>query len=141
MILKFRSLAGILLLVASGAVLPSVAAAEPASSTNPIADETTSGVFNRAFFKNTPNFFRDQSIEHQFNNIFGQGTLIKNSYPENQDRRDANLVDIIYKDTLKQQVSSGPVLRTRDLPNPYSSSILELTSSHPNAGFETLPLR
>jgi len=34
------------------------------------------------------------------------------------------MVDIVYQNTLEQQVSSDPIIRTQDLPNPYETSIL-----------------
>lgn len=129
------NLSGILILIASVAILPAAAMAEPTSNKY----ETTADVIERAVFKNTPTFYRDQSIPDQFNSAFGVGTIIKNSYPENQDRRDAQLVDFIYKDALKQQYS--PTLRTQDLPNPYSSSLLHPDTTNPYRGFTPLPLR
>ena len=132
------NLAGVLILAASVAILPSTAIAQPISN-NASNHETTADVIERAIFKNTPNFFRDQSIPDQFNAAFGVGTIIKNSYPENQDRRDAQLVDFIYKDALKQQY--GPTIRTQDLPNPYSSSLLHPDTTNPYRGFTPLPLR
>ena len=137
--LRFRSLTGVSVIVAVATILPTAAMAEPTPTTDRSSYETTADVIQRAFFKNTPNFFRDQSIPNQFNNAFGVGTIIKNSYPENQDRRDADLVDFIYKDGLKQQ--SSPIIRTQDLPTPYSSSLLHPSTTYPDSGFNTLPLR
>jgi len=139
MSLRFRSLTGVSVLVATAAILPSAAMAEPTPTTDRSSYETTADVIERAIFKNTPNFFRDQSIPDQFNSAFGVGTVIKNSYPENQNRRDADLVDFIYRDALKQQ--SSPIIRTQDLPNPYNSSLLHPVTSYPDSGFNTLPLR
>ncbi|MBV8886173.1 MAG: hypothetical protein JO235_19570 [Chroococcidiopsidaceae cyanobacterium CP_BM_RX_35] len=133
-----RTLTGILILAASVAILPPTAMAQPTSN-NESNYETTADVIERAIFKNTPTFFRDQSIPDQFNSAFGVGTIIKNSYPENQDRRDSELVDFIYKDALKQQF--GPTIRTQDLPNPYSSSLLHPDTVYPYRGFTPLPLR
>ncbi|MBV9385754.1 MAG: hypothetical protein JOZ78_04925 [Chroococcidiopsidaceae cyanobacterium CP_BM_ER_R8_30] len=132
------NLAGVLILAASVAILPSTATAQPISN-NASNPETTADVIEQAIFKNTPNFFRDQSIPDQFNAAFGVGTIIKNSYPENQDRRDAQLVDFIYKDALKQQYS--PTIRTQDLPNPYSSSLLYPNTAYPDRGFTPVPPR
>ncbi len=123
MYFKLKSLIGALI-VASTAALPLAAKAQPLSSSTPSPNESTADTIERAYFKNDPTFFRDQSIPRQFNKIFGVGTVIKNSYPENEQRRDTELADTIYKDALRQQ-SGGKTMRTRDLPNPYNSSILQ----------------
>jgi len=126
--LRFISLTGVLVLVASATVFPSAVTAEPDSSAKPSDYETPADTFNRAFFKNDPNFFRNQSVGRQFDLIFGVG----NSFPENEIRRDGELVDTLYQDTLKQQGSSGPIIRTPDLPNPYNTTLLESPALNPN---------
>lgn len=133
--LSFRSLNGILILVAAAAVFPSAARSQttsPSAPTDQIAlirllkgNESVADTFNRAYFKNDPNFFRNRSVKNQLDLIFGPGSLIRNSFPENKINRDAELIDILYQDTLRQQVSSDPIIRTRDLPNPYETSILQ----------------
>lgn len=85
--------------------------------------ESVAETFNRAFSRNDPTFFRNRSIKRQIDLIFGPGTLRRNSYPENEIRRDAELIDILYRDVLNQQVNSDPVIRTLDLPNPYNTTI------------------
>lgn len=131
--LSFRSLTGVLVLVAAASGFPFAAIAQPTSSTQPSSNETIAETFNRAFFANDPEFFRNRSFGRQLDLILGPGSLIRNSFPENEIIRDAERVDNLYEATLEQQVSSDPIIRTRDLPNPYETSILRSRSLSPNS--------
>jgi hypothetical protein len=122
--LRFKSLNGVWVLVAAAIGFPCAAIAQPTLSTQPSGNETISETFNRAFFRNDPEFFRNRSIKRQIDLILGPGSLLRNSFPENEILRDAKLVDILYQDVLEQQASSDPIIRTPDLPNPYESTIL-----------------
>ncbi|MBR8840491.1 MAG: hypothetical protein DSM106950_42535 [Stigonema ocellatum SAG 48.90 = DSM 106950] len=86
--------------------------------------ETPNEVFERALFKNDPNFYGNQTFRRQLDWIVGTGSVFQNSFPENEIARDAELVNIVYHDILNQQVSNRPYLRTPDLPNPYNTSLL-----------------
>lgn len=143
--LRFRSLTGILMIVAA-ATVPVAATAQSASSSTSSGYATPAEVFNRVYFTNDPDFFHNDSAGRQLNFMFGIGSLLRNSFPENEITRDAELIDSLYKDTLKQQVSSGPIIRTRDLPNPYETSVLQNPSLKGNSPvaerevvFETQP--
>ena len=110
--------------------------------------ETPNEVFERAFFKNDPNFYGNQTLKRQINWIVGPGSLFQNSFTENEIARDAELVNIVYRDTLNQQVRSGPYIRTPDLPNPYNTSLLSSPRLNTNAlkvgtefRFESVPPR
>lgn len=112
------------LILFAAASFPSIAIAQPRINIQPEDNVTIPEAFERAFFKNDPQFFRNNSIERQVNVIFGPGSLFRNSFPENEISRDARLVHQLYEQVLNQQTSSDPVVRTPDLPNPYSTSIL-----------------
>ena len=108
--------------------------------------ETPNEVFERTFFKNDPNFYGNQTLKRQIDWIVGPGSLFQNSFPENEIARDAELVNIVYRDILNQQVRSGPYIRTPDLPNPYNTSLLtspRLNANHLKVGtefrFESVP--
>ncbi|MBA3922695.1 MAG: hypothetical protein H0X31_13750 [Nostocaceae cyanobacterium] len=88
------------------------------------AYQGTSDAFERAFYRNDTNFFQNRSPKRQLDAILGTGSLRHNSFTENEIKRDAELVEIVYRDGLRQQVSNDPYIRTPDLPNPYSSSLL-----------------
>ena len=115
----FSRLSSVLVMVVAATGFHSSAIAQPASSTQPKPDETLAETFERTFFTNDLTFFRNRSLGRQFNWIFGF-----NGYTENEINRDAARVDDLYRSSLKRQTSSDPVIRTRDLPNPYETSIL-----------------
>jgi hypothetical protein len=133
--LRFRSLTGVLVLVASAAVFPLAVTAQPRSSTQASGYETLPQVFNQAYFTNDPNFFKDQSVVRELDLIFG----FRDSFLENEIRRDAELVDFVYKSSLNQQVSSGSIIRTPDLANPYNTSLLQSPALNPQSSSQTLP--
>jgi len=90
-------------------------------------------VFERATFHNSGSFYAITGVSGQFNNIFGwrflrSQPLFKGSYIDNLFTLDARLVEAIYRDYLQQQ-TDGPVVRTRDLANPFNSSMLEADSA------------
>ncbi len=121
---SFKSLTGVLVFVAVATGFPFATVAQPTSSSQPNGNETMAETFNRAFFKNDPEFFRNRSFGRQLGLILGTPSSRGNSFPENEITRDAEVADVLYQDGLEQQVSSGPIIRTRDLPNPYQTSIL-----------------
>jgi hypothetical protein len=117
--LKFKPLGGLLVLLATIS-LPTAVSAQ----TETPKYETTNDVFNRAFFKNDPNFYGNNTFRRQIDWMLGPGSLFKNSFPENEIARDAELVNTVYRDVMSQQVSNDPYIRTPDLPNPYTTSIM-----------------
>lgn len=75
--------------------------------------------FNRAYYSHLGNFFDSHGIVPSLTFIFGVPNYVENSISQ-----DGRAVDRLYRDALKQQVSSDPVIRTPDLPNPYTGSVL-----------------
>lgn len=94
--------------------------------------ETASDVIERAYFKNSPDFYRNNTFRREIDWLLGPGTLFRNSFPENEIARDADLINKVYKDLLVQQATNDPYIRTPDLPNPYNSSILMSPRMNPN---------
>ena len=119
MALRFRNLSCVLVLVAAASGFPFAAMAQSTSSTQPSSTEAISETFNRAFFESDPEFFRNRSFGRQLDLILGL-----DSFTEDEITRDAERVNNLYEDALERQVSSDPIIRTRDLPNPYETSIL-----------------
>jgi hypothetical protein len=89
------------------------AIAQPTNST--FADR-----FEQAFFKSDPNFYQNRDWGRQFDWLLGT-----NGFSDNEINRDAQRVNDLYHAQLEAQTASDPVIRTRDLPNPYKTSILE----------------
>jgi hypothetical protein len=82
-------------------------------------------VFERAFFHNMNSYYESTGILDQINTQLGIYPFkVPAAFPENQIARDGELLHEIYKDALQQQ-SSLPRVRTRDLPNPFDTSLLE----------------
>ncbi len=143
MALKFKALNSLLVLFATAIAFPAVA-----NETEAPNYQTTSDTFEGAFFQNSPNFYSSDTFRSNIDFLFGPGSLFRNSFPENKIARDAELVNIVYRDVLYQQVSNDPYLRTPDLPNPYNSSLLmspRLNANKLKAGtefrFEEIPSR
>ncbi|MBE9169271.1 serine/threonine protein kinase [Pleurocapsales cyanobacterium LEGE 06147] len=115
-------------LVALEAVAPRLGKAENAQTEpteaqpQPISmmSESIPAAFNRAFFTHTGNAFENQNVLSQLNSIFGF-----NFYPEKQITLDGELVNSVYKDVLQLQTASIPPVRTRDLSNPFNTSLRE----------------
>jgi hypothetical protein len=142
--IKFKTLGGLLVLLAAGIAFPSVAFAQ----TETPRTETTSDVFERAFFSHDRNFYENGSLKRQLDSLLGSGSSFGGSFPENEIARDAELVNTLYHDVLTQQVGNDPYIRTPDLPNPYDTSLImspRLNSNKLKVGtefrFETLPPR
>ncbi|MBD2384149.1 hypothetical protein [Cylindrospermum sp. FACHB-282] len=118
--IKFKPLSGLLVLLAASIAFPSVASAEMETANTPTLNDT----FEKAYFRHDRNFYENQNPKRQLGTIFGIGSGLQNSYPENEIPRDGELVNILYRDVLAQQSINDPYLRTPDLPNPYDSSLL-----------------
>ncbi len=140
---NIKIFSGLLVFIATASFSSRVVAQKETSSY-----ETPNEVFERAFFKNDPNFYGNQTPKRQIDWIFGPGSLFRNSFPEHEIARDAELVNTLYHDILNQQVSNDPYIRTPDLPNPYNTSLLmspRLNANQLKVGteyrFETVPSR
>lgn len=122
--MRLKGLVSFFMMAATSTVFASAAVAEEVVTVTPVIIEPTEEAFERVFFTNSGNFYRDQSLNRQIDFFLGKGTLLRNSFPENEIARDARRTRILYNDAFKQQVSSGPLLRTPDLPTPYDTSLL-----------------
>jgi hypothetical protein len=110
-VIKLQSIAVLVLAATVAACFAAPAQANEASPEN-ISESIT-----RAFFNQTGDIYRNRGIDRQATFLFGL------SYPENEYTSDAKAVEKLYREGMYQQGGSGKVLRTADLPNPFSSSI------------------
>jgi hypothetical protein len=115
--IKFNRFSGVLLAIAAVAGFQASAIAQP-------NDPTLADRMEQAFFTSDPDFYENRTVRRQLDWMFGT-----NGFPENEIQRDAQRTSDLYRSALELQGSSDPVIRTRDLPNPYKTSILE--SNHP----------
>jgi hypothetical protein len=125
--MRFRNVFSVFMVtVASLSALAASAIAEPKNTSNsqPVRSEPLPDTFNRAFFNESGDLFRNNGLEGQIRYIFGPGTLLRPGFPEDQEVRDAQVLHELYRDVLDQQISGAPIIRTPDLPNPFNTSIL-----------------
>ena len=111
--------------------------------------ETVPEAFDRAFFRESGDFYRNRKIDRQINYIIGAGVPWGAGFPDLELERDAERITKLYRELLEIQVSSDPVLRTPDLVNPFNTSV-RLLSAPPRFGtrlegsefiYETVPPR
>jgi hypothetical protein len=84
-----------------------------------------SGLMNQAFWQNSGDFFDQASIVGQLNFLFGWGNFPEGSFAENSVARDSLLMYVIVSDYFKQLQQREPTIRTRDINNPFETSVQE----------------
>ncbi|NJN23886.1 MAG: hypothetical protein HC810_05170 [Acaryochloridaceae cyanobacterium RL_2_7] len=67
-------------------------------------------------------YYRDDSILGDAKFVFGA------KFADHSIRKSAKQVEALYLDLLKQQDQDYPIVRTRDLPTPFTTSIFSLQS-------------
>lgn len=102
---------------------PRLVDVNPSFTTPPNRLETIPEAFNRAFFQESGDFYRNRSIPRQISYIIGPGLPWGAGFPELELERDAKRISGLYQEVLELQASSGPIIRTPDLPNPFGSSL------------------
>ncbi len=80
-------------------------------------------LMNQAFWENSGDFFEQASALGQLNFIFGWGDFPEGSYAENSVARDSLLMYVIVSDYFKQLQRREPTIRTKDLTNPFDTSV------------------
>lgn len=118
---SFKHWSGVLTLaalMASGNV--AVFAQESASQDEPLNRPTVSETLDQA--NGFDSYWEDESIGGDANFLFSAES------PERVILNSSDRIEAVYKDLLKQQDEDSPILRTRDLANPYETSLLELQS-------------
>lgn len=88
--------------------------------------------FYRGFNNASGDFFGRTGLGGQLNGIFGWRSFPQGSFPENDIARDGETVSTILKDVLQQQADSFPIVRTRDLENPFNTSLQDNPSYFSN---------
>lgn len=114
MSIKFTKLTKILLVAGISSMFSLSAKAEMKS-----LDEQ----FQDAYFSNGKNAFIQSNALSQLDTILGF-----TGFPEQHINRDGLAVDKVYQEGMAQQSSMGARIVTRDLANPYDTSIRERPS-------------
>lgn len=148
--MRLRTLLRALIVSAASTIVAGSAVAQTGTAGfEPIRLETIPESFERAFFNDSGTFYQNRTIGRQIEYIIGPGGLGGAAFPDLELERDAELIHILYRDALHQQVTSGPVIRTPDLANPFNTSVRLLPVARPFGTrvegsefiFETLPPR
>jgi hypothetical protein len=95
-----------------------VLAQEQEADLPPLSESNISEVVDRN--SNLDSFWEEAFIGGDAKFLFGL------SYDDNQVAKDARRIQVLYQDLLEQQDRDNPIVRTRDLPNPYDTSLFEL---------------
>ncbi|HEY9890814.1 MAG TPA: hypothetical protein V6D37_03195 [Candidatus Sericytochromatia bacterium] len=126
--MRLTQLLSVLALAAASSLLAAAAKAQnDPSGYEPIRLETLSEAFNSAFFEESGDFYRNRSTLRQIGYIIGPGLPGRAGFPELEIERDAKRINTLYRDALEQQVSSDPIIRTPDLPNPFNSTLRQVS--------------
>jgi hypothetical protein len=110
-VIKLQSIGVLVLAAAVAGCFAAPVLADEASPEN-ISESVT-----RALFNQSGDIYRNRGIDRQATFLFGL------SYPENEYTSDAKAVEKLYREGMYQQGGGSKVVRTADLPNPFSSSI------------------
>lgn len=127
MSLKITKLVSVLAATATISSFCSAVSAQTASDIRFQASPTLADRFEDVFYSQDKNYYENRSFFRQLDMIVGWGSF-KTSFVENEITADTEAVHNLYVEALANQVSSDPIIRTRDLPNPYESSILQSIS-------------
>ena len=117
MSIKFTKLSSILLItIAMSTAAPAVKAEKAETEHSILVTE----VFEDAYFENSPNTFKESSILGQLNTIFGF-----RGFPDNHLVADGEALDDAFQKFGAKQYRVGSPVKTKDLTNPYSTSLQE----------------
>ena len=117
---RLKSVLSLIALAAASIVSTAVTAQERPATFKP--REAIPDAVNQAFYGSGEGF---QDVRRPIEALVGVP-----KFPENSIARDGDRLDRLYRDLLNQQVSSDPIIRTVDLPNPYNTSVLTLPSAN-----------
>lgn len=82
----------------------------------PLQPGTIPYQFLKEFYSHDGNYMQNRSFLRQLAFIFGP-------YPENEITRDVREVNQLYNEVLSRQMATGPILRTADLPSPFTQTV------------------
>lgn len=115
---------GLLLVLTSGFLGDRANAQVNINNSEPIRVQSIPDTVNQAISIESKDVFPVATIRRQLDFILGfDGPANPGSFPENEISRDAERLDVLYRELLDQQVSSDPIIRVPDLANPYNTSL------------------
>ena len=123
MSINLPKLSGLLVVIAT-TLFPVVANAQVEVEVEVENYETVLDTANKVLYTYGDTFYGNLTLKRQVDFLFGPGGKFGTTFPENEIAKDSELFHAMYKDMLFQQSQNDVYLRTPDLPNPYSSSLL-----------------
>lgn len=119
--LNWQNLSGSLLLTTTLLSNTNIAQAEPYGY-SPVSDQ-----FNQTLFRSSGDFFQGTGVFTPAADIFGVGAPSGFlAFPERTIERDASAVHGLYRQMMQRQVSSDPIIRVPDMPNPFTNSVMTM---------------
>ncbi len=134
--IRINSLTGALVIFTT-ACLSSTAMAQTSPINQYSQSATLADRFEQVFYTKDKDFQENRSFGRQLDFMFGFGSF-NTSFVDNEINADTKAITTLYKQALLQQGSSSPAVRTRDLPNPYDTSVLQSPPIAPNSEAEPL---
>ena len=107
-----------LIKVTIAATIVSLFSLEAKADTDPLDRVSLDELFEAAYFEHGENALAQSGIFGQINTIVGIP-----KFPEQDIAGDAKEVHLLYEAALERQTSTGERLITRDLENPYNTSL------------------
>ena len=114
MSIKFTKLTKVLII----ATIASLFSLEAKADTDPLNEVSLGEAFEAAYFDNGENALVQSGVIAQFTTIIGIP-----KFPEQDIAADTKEVHLLYEAALERQTSTGERLITRDLENPYNTSL------------------
>ncbi|BBD56548.1 MULTISPECIES: hypothetical protein [Planktothrix] len=124
---RLKSLSYAVVGAIASTVLATAVKAEPMFKDYPTTYQPFAEEFMRAASRTSGDVFKNKSLLGQMSTYLGVSFPWPNGingFPETLMTNDARLVNQLYRDGMLRQTSSDPIIRTADLINPYSTSIL-----------------
>ncbi len=122
--MRLTKLLSALVLATASSVLASAAKAQTdPSGFEPIRLETIPEAFERTIFTDSKDFYHSRSIPGQIRYLLGPGIPGRAGFADLEIERDAERTFNLYREVLEQQVSSDPIIRTLDAPNPFNTTL------------------
>lgn len=126
----FKRTLGGLLIVLSGMSLMA-----PMSSAKPTEDQLGRSSIPEAVDYNSRLF-----NYHQDDSILGDAKFFSGlTFSDNEIRKSSRQIEALYRDLVFQQDNDNPVIKTKDLPSPFTTSIFSLQSPANFSQFDTTP--
>ncbi|MGF1539165.1 MAG: serine/threonine protein kinase [Pleurocapsa sp.] len=120
MSIKFTKLAQILVITTIASLFSVEVMAQTEDDSNSSETISLSQAFKDAYFTRGKDAYEQSGYLGQINAIFGF-----TGFPEQHISQDGQAVNSLYRYALQKQTEVGSPIMTRDLANPYDTSLLE----------------